>query len=168
MVIRGLVWVCLLRGREFALPLWGRTLVCFQTVFLIFHSRLCLVSSSVPGFKDRAGRSREQARAQKWCIDSRASDVRSVTDAKGDAMLSKQDEANVVVSGACPPCAGLGSLSGSKVGRPSVNSWILVRHLMHVSHTLMPCFLLLLVTCCLRCCTSLCTFICCCWVVHAR
>ena len=32
-----------------------------------------------------AGRSREQARAQKWCIDSGAGDARRVADAMNDA-----------------------------------------------------------------------------------
>ena len=47
-----------------------------------------------------------------------------VTDAKGDAMLSKQDEADAVISVAWPPCALAGSLSGTKLGRPFVNSRI--------------------------------------------
>ena len=151
---RRLLWVCLLRGREFALPLWGRTL-CFQKVFLNFPQPpplsgfkhlSCLQdrarrsgardssppvagagtpsSAGVSGDVQGGGRSREQARAQKWCIDYGAGDVSSVTDAKGDAILSKQDEADAVGSGARPPCAGVGSLSGTKVGRPHVNSRI--------------------------------------------
>ena len=92
-----------------------------------------------------AGRSREKARAQKWCIDSGAGDVRRVIDAKGDASESEQDEAIVVVSRARPPRAGVGSLSGTKIGR-TVSLFIrLVRHLVHVFRTLMSCLLLLLV-----------------------
>ena len=143
------MWVCLLRVREFALPLWGRTLVRFQKSVFFFKKIFSqppplsgfkqlsseqdrarrsgdrdssppvvdagpLSSAGVGGDVQGAGRSLEQARAKKWCIESGAWDVRSLSDAKDDAMLSKQDEADVVVSVAWPPCAGAGSLCGTE------------------------------------------------------